>query len=204
MHIELIDLLRCPNDHEETWLVAALNAVEDRFVIKARLGCPVCGASYVISSGIADLRSHREDRPAPDDRPAHPDPDAVIRISALLNLTRPGALAILEGAYAAPANQIGEMTQCRIMALNSSGAIADTELTASVLSGSRIPFAAASADGLALEDLKFLDDAARVLRPGGRLLIPARAALPAGITEVARDATSIVGEAAGQVIQLRR
>jgi hypothetical protein len=44
MHIEFIDLLRCPNPHEETWLVAALHRMDGRLVIDAKLGCPVCSA----------------------------------------------------------------------------------------------------------------------------------------------------------------
>src|SRR5215212_9056893 len=201
MHIELIDLLRCPNDHDETWLVAALHAVEDRLVVKAKLGCPICGASYVIAKGIADLRSHHEPISV---QPGHADPDSAIRLAALLNLTRPGSFAILQGTHASAANQVTEMTQSRVIGLNSAAAVDDTELAAAVFSDSRIPLATDSVDGLALDEEKFLHDAARVLRQGGRLVIPAEATLPYGITEVARDAQNIVGEAIGQVITLRR
>ena len=112
MHIELIDLLRCPKDHEETWLVAALTAVQDRFVIKAKLGCPVCGVSYSISNGIADLRIQ-----AGDHSPSHTttDSDDAVRIAALLNLTRPGAVAVLEGDHAAVAQNVSDMTESRII-----------------------------------------------------------------------------------------
>src|SRR5215212_2133516 len=123
MHIELIDLLRCPNDHDETWLVAALHAVDDRLVVKAKLGCPICGASYVISKGIADLRSHHE---AISLDPAHTDPDSAIRIAALLNLTRPGSFAVLHGSYGSRAGHVSEMTQSRVIGLNSASAIDDT------------------------------------------------------------------------------
>ena len=57
MHIELIDLLRCPREHEETWLVAAFTRIQDRVVSEGRLGCPVCSAAYPIESGIANFVS---------------------------------------------------------------------------------------------------------------------------------------------------
>jgi uncharacterized protein YbaR (Trm112 family) len=201
MHIELIDLLRCPKDHEETWLVAALNAIEDRIVIKAKLGCPVCGSSYFISRGIADLRTNQADITA---EPADANSNVAVRIAALLNLTRPGSLAILQGKYASDASDISEMTNARVIALNSSARVDDSELVASVLSEQRIPFATASVDGLALDDIELLPDAARVLRPGGRLIVNATSSLPPGITEIARDDQNIVGESAGEVLQLRR
>src|SRR5690348_11398585 len=123
MHIELIDLLRCPKDHEETWLVAALSAVQDRFVIKAKLGCPVCGASYLISNGIADLRIQPGNHPSPH---APSEPDDPVRIAALLNLTRPGALAVLEGHHSSVAQSVSEMTETRIMAINPNAPVDDS------------------------------------------------------------------------------
>ena len=129
MHIELIDLLRCPREHEETWLVAALNAVQDRYVIKAKLGCPVCGATYFIRNGIADLR--QEESVTSGDESISSGTDAAMRIAAFLNLTRPGSLVALEGRYANLARAISEMTECRVIALNPSNPFPVVAVTAS-------------------------------------------------------------------------
>ena len=32
----MIDLLRCPREHEETWLVAAFNRMEGRFIVEGK------------------------------------------------------------------------------------------------------------------------------------------------------------------------
>jgi uncharacterized protein YbaR (Trm112 family) len=202
MHIELIDLLRCPRDHEETWLVAAFTRTSDRFIREGKLGCPVCSESYVISNGIADLRENRVARqmtPASDDNPG-----AAIRVAALLGLTVPGALAALEGAYASAARSVSEMTQCRVIALNPLHEIEESESVAVVLTESRIPFAANAVHGLALQSRALMDDAPRVLRQNGRLVIPVAGRLPIGTLEVARDENDIVGESVGPVVKLRR
>jgi len=202
MHIELIDLLRCPRDHEETWLVAALNAVQDRYVIKAKLGCPVCGENYFIRGGIADLRAGESVIATSESKPA--DADAAIRIAAFLNLTRPGSLVVLEGNYANLASAISEMTECRVIALNPCTLINDSEHTASVFADSRIPLGTASVDAIALDNDTLIGDVARVLKPSARLVAPATAVLPPGLTEITRDQSTLVAEAIAELVSLRR
>ena len=60
MFLPLVDVLRCPVAHEETWLVASIDRAEDRDIITGALGCPQCLAEYPIRDGIvhfaADVR----------------------------------------------------------------------------------------------------------------------------------------------------
>jgi uncharacterized protein YbaR (Trm112 family) len=67
--VELIDALRCPRPHADTWLVAAAAETRDRCVVRGALGCPTCRAEYPITGGVAafDQRAARPPRP-----PAHP------------------------------------------------------------------------------------------------------------------------------------
>src|SRR2546423_13307889 len=51
----MIDLLRCVNDHEDTWLVASFTQITNRMVIEGTLGCPICSAEYEITGGVADF-----------------------------------------------------------------------------------------------------------------------------------------------------
>ena len=51
MFIELVDSLRCPNDHAETWLVATCDAMRGRDIVTGTLGCPICRAQYAIVDG---------------------------------------------------------------------------------------------------------------------------------------------------------
>src|SRR5690242_21064587 len=56
MFIELVDALRCPVPHEESWLVASATRMEARHIVDGLLGCPVCHAEYPIRNGVADFR----------------------------------------------------------------------------------------------------------------------------------------------------
>ena len=203
MHIELIDLLRCPRDHDETWLVAAFTAIQDRIVDEGKLGCPICNAEYPIESGVANFASEPVGI-------AHcsglfqPDTESAIRLAAFLNLSRPGSLAVLQEDHAALANVVSELTECRVLGLDPTVRVNDTELNASVLSDSRIPLASGAVDALALTDSRYLNDTVRVLRHGGRLVAGLDITLPAGLTELARDDECVVAEAHGPVISLRR
>ena len=203
MHIELIDLLRCPKIHEETWLVAAFTTIQDRIVEEGKLGCPVCSAEYPIQSGIVDFAEEGRGMVLCSGG-LQQDPEAAIRLAAFLNLTKPGSLAVLQEEHAALANLVGELTQCRVLALDPAVKVTDTEMAASAHSDSRIPLASGSVDAVALTDSRYLDDAARVLRQGGRLLAPSGVILPAGFAELARDDADVVAEAHGPVISLRR
>src|SRR5687768_17771356 len=95
MHIEFIDLLRCPNQHEDSWLVAAFYRMDGRVVVEGKLGCPVCGAEYFIRDGVAVFN----EIPAPGHALPDPDPDGTL-LAALLNLERPGMLVLLAGSWA--------------------------------------------------------------------------------------------------------
>src|SRR5206468_12299665 len=97
MFIELLDLLRCINVHEDTWLVASLKAISNRFVLDGTLGCPVCHAQDSIRGGIADFRQAGH--------AAHPIPEhfalsfsrdeVAVRRGACLNARGPGAARAL-------------------------------------------------------------------------------------------------------------
>jgi uncharacterized protein YbaR (Trm112 family) len=203
MYIELIDLLRCPRDHEETWMVAAFTKMDERFVIEGKLGCPVCGSGYSISSGIVDLRSGSGGGETKE-LPGPPDPDAALRIAALLNLTRPGALVILEGESASAAHEVSELGQCRVIALNPVSRVDDSERVATVLADARIPFASSSVHGIALSNGQLANDIERVLQAGGRAVLPAKASLPGGLNELARDDHNVVAEYVGPIVSLKR
>ena len=200
MFIELLDLLRCPRDHEETWLVAALNAVQDRFVIKAKLGCPVCGASYSITRGIADLRAQPGARAMQD---ADVEPEGEMRIAGLLNLVRPGAVVLLEGKDAGAAQRVSDLTETKVIAVNPASEISDSETVATVLCDVRLPFASDSIAGVVIGDAVFLDDVSRILSHGGRALLPIGSPIPAGLVEMMRDDRNILAESVGAIVSLR-
>lgn len=202
MFIETIDLLRCPSEHEETWLVAAFTRMEGRFVTDGTLGCPICNASFPIEKGIADFRSERITPARKTSMPA--DPEEAMRVAAFLNLVRQGATVVLDGEEARHAVDVANITRCRVIALNPALDIPDTELTSTILCDSRVPLATASLDGIGATNQAVVDDSARILKPGGRLVTSANASIPPALSELARDERHIIAEAQRPLVQLSR
>jgi uncharacterized protein YbaR (Trm112 family) len=205
MHIEFIDLLRCPNVHEDSWLVAAFYKMDGRVVVEGKLGCPVCGAEYFIRDGVAifeesDLRSH--DSPGDD-----PESDDIL-IAALLDLARPGMVALLAGSWARESEAVAELTGARIIALNSSTMSYGADAVAEVRAGLPVPLAQRSLDGIALDAAHatpaILAEAARLLRPRGRLVMRGDTRLSQAFHELARDSNQVVAEYVGELVPLRR
>jgi hypothetical protein len=203
LFIETIDLLRCPREHEETWLVAAFTKMNGRFVVEGSLGCPICEATYIISNGIADFTIKSSSRATMSSNESI-DPEQAIRLAAFLNLVRPGSTVVLEGDRAIYAPAIASMTQSRVIALNPSHDVAETEQISTIHTGDRIPLGTSTVDGVAAMSAMIIADAARVLKPGSRLVAPASLPLHPALTELARDDTSVVAEAAGPLIRLSR
>ena len=200
MYIEMIDLLRCPREHEETWLVAAFNKMDGRFVVEGKLGCPICNASYDIAGGVARFGGEVSDAFAPN-----VSAESVMRTAALLNMMRPGSIAVLCGTEANAAEDLSELTQSRVIALNPASNIEDTERVARIVTLDRIPLASSSIDGIAIGNChSLIGDAGRVLKAGGRIAAPVTVSFPPGFREIARDDTTVVAESIGPLVGIQR
>jgi len=186
MFIELVDMLRCPNRHEESWLVLAADRTNGRYVMDGMLGCPICHAEYPIVAGVARFGGPPVARTCP------PDASESLRLAALLDLSDARGYTILVGATGNHAPGMRELTDVQLLLVDppagiemGNGLSGLTTNQASVL-----PVAAASARAIALDDSAtpaLLDAALTVLVPGGRLLAPVRLPLPAEVSELARD-----------------
>ncbi|MBW8839576.1 MAG: hypothetical protein JF602_06970, partial [Gemmatimonadetes bacterium] len=60
MHIELTEMLRCPESHREEMLVLSTGEIRVRMVRSGLIGCPVCHNEYPISRGIVNFRRSKE------------------------------------------------------------------------------------------------------------------------------------------------
>jgi len=241
MHIELVDTLRCPSPHEETWLVAAVTRFDGRDIAEGALGCPICRREFPVrfgevdfvtaSSGLAApspdaLAGTPHGAPAPaapgddriddriDDIDAHGDvddadsvhdappsggADLLLRARALLGLDEGGGIVLVGGALARHAEALADAVAVMTLLLNPPAAAARASRPPSaVRAAGGVPLApgslrAAWLDG-ATATPPFLDAVVRALRPGGRLVAPAGATVPAGVRELVRDAQEWVGE----------
>ena len=209
MFIELLDLLRCINEHEDTWLVASFKAVTNRFVMEGTLGCPHCSAEYPILNGIADFSAGLELPRRKGERPVaiRDREELATRAGAFLNVTEPGATVVLGGMWADAALELSVMTEARVLAINSKAGAEESETVALLLVGSRIPVAPGSILGVALDasfPAETVASAVKAVRPGGRIVGPVEIPPPSEVAVLAKDEDYWVAQKAPEVIKLSR
>lgn len=198
MFIELVDALRCLNEHEESWLVAAVERFEGRYIDSGSLGCPVCRAEYRIARGAVDFRSGGLEAVVPDDSTTshvavrYGDvADELLRVRALLNLQEHGGTVVFTGMSAVLAAALETETEVNALLINAGSAVEQRAGRSTLLVSDRVPLARASIRGaVAGEDQAgnaMLAGLASALRVGGRLVAPASSGVPPGLQELARD-----------------
>src|SRR3954471_5210085 len=115
MFIELIDALRCPNKHEESWLVASAPRMEAGHIVEGVLGCPVCTAEYSISDGVVDFR---RDKAGPLPAGVQGDAETAMRLAALLDLSDAQGFAVLLGTWGAHAHELSAIVEVPLIVVD--------------------------------------------------------------------------------------
>lgn len=168
MFIELTDHLRCPEDHEEAYLVLLPDSVVDRSVVSGELGCPVCHRTLQVRNGILDIG----DGPAPPG--AAPSLDGA-SVAALTGLGGPGGYVVLVGPVAGQWREVeAVLGGVSMIAVNGPASLADAPRV-SVVRSARLPLKSGSMRGVVLSgefgsDPHWVREGARVLLPGLRLV----------------------------------
>jgi uncharacterized protein YbaR (Trm112 family) len=193
--IELVDDLRCPRPHEETWLVASAVRTEGRDILEGTLGCPICHAEYPIRDGTVWFDDSRLVHARAS---AQADPALAMRLAAFLDLSDTQGFAILSGMYGQLAELLRGVVPPHLIALNPVPPLMGGDGVSALVIHAGIPLAAATCRGVALDAAHagtgHLEEAIRVLQPHGRLVAPATTALPPGVSEIARDEQLWVAE----------
>lgn len=191
MFIELTDHLRCPADHEESYLVLLPDEIRERSVRAGRLGCPVCGRTYGVAEGVLDLGGPRESPP----HETLLTPDAL---TALVGLSGPGGYLVLVGRPASGWRQVAELNPgVGLIAVNPDADVVD-EPGISVLRSGVLPLRSRSMRGAVLgspfaEDAGWIAEAARVVLPGLRIAGEGRTPDPAQLDLMAAAGGAWVG-----------
>jgi len=206
--IEMIDLLRCINAHEDTWLVASFREVTNRIVTEGTLGCPICGAEYEITNGVVDFTRGENIAEYEAERAhvSHRREELATRAGAYLDTTQPGATIVLAGLWAYAAQELAEMADLRVIAVNAPRAVKESERVGLVRSAGLIPLASNSCHGVALDawfNVVTVDDAVRVAKPLGRIVGPTSLSASTAVV-LAHDEQYWVAEKAPEMIPLRR
>jgi hypothetical protein len=202
MHIELVELLRCVQPHDDTWLVATVNRIEGREIVSGTLGCPICRGEYPIRDRVVYFAP----RTMPD-RETEPDPTQAIRIAAALDLTDARRIAVLQGAWGMHARLVRSASPAQLIVIDPPS-VADAGGGVNVIVGMAVPLARRSVRGVALDSGSSPEMTAALvdaLRPGGRMLASVGVSVPAGLSELARDDEMWVAERLrDDVVPLRR
>jgi uncharacterized protein YbaR (Trm112 family) len=169
MFIELTDHLRCPADHDESFLVLLPDKMEGRSVLTGNLGCPVCGRTFELTDGVLDTG----DGP-PSDANAGTALDADA-LTTLVGLHGPGGYLTLVGPVTALSNEVAQLVPgVALVAVNPPAALRDSP-GLSILRGGRLPIKSHSMRGVVLGrpfagEPHWVAEAARVVLPGLRVV----------------------------------
>lgn len=197
MHIELTEMLRCPEAHEEGFLVMSTGEMLGRMVRSGMLGCPVCGKEYPIVRGVAHFsgKGKGEAGNVQDDRATIP-----ATLQALLDLSGPGGYVLLLGCAARHAVGLaGLMGGIHFVGVNAPDDVEELPVLSLLACEAMIPLrqtvARAAVVGRDRLGARWLAEARRVLLPGRRLVIESESVTaPPGLTQLALGHGLFVGE----------
>ena len=198
MFIELVDTLRCPTPHEESWLVLASTRMVARHVVDGTLGCPVCAAEYPIRDGVVDFRRAPSVAP-PAAEPS--DAEQAMRLAAFLALNDAQGFAVLMGRWGSHALELRGLVECPLILADPPASVEAAPGLSILRTDGPLPIAAGAARGVALDASSAagppdqrIASGVRATRVKGRLVGRVDLALPDGVTELARDARDWVAE----------
>jgi uncharacterized protein YbaR (Trm112 family) len=200
---DLLDSLRCPRPHEESWLVAMVHRADGPNLLDAELACPVCGAEFRVTDGVA-----RFDEPVP----AHlGEPVHALRLAAQLGVTEGVVPVLLTGGYTSAGAELSALTPVPQVWVNGSeGNLRPVSGSVIIVSG-RVPLGVETLAGAAVDEAHaetdMLESIVRAVRIRGRIVAPAHIPLPSGVRELARDDAEWVAEVttrASGLVELRR
>ena len=207
MHIELTEMLRCPEPHGEAFLVMSTGEMLGRMVRSGILGCPICRREYPIVRGIvnfsgAGIRDAGYDVQAKPSHPASRIPHAVDveTLQALLDLSGPGGYVVLVGAAARHAPGLARvMGGIHFVGINPPADVEELPVLSLLVSPGTIPLRQTVARGVVVGSDRlqsdWLAEARRVVLPGRRVVIEgADVPVPAGLTRLAVGEGLFVGE----------
>jgi uncharacterized protein YbaR (Trm112 family) len=201
MHIELTEMLRCPETHPEELLVLSTGEMLGRMVRSGLVGCPVCRREYPIVDGVVyfgPAAPPTAPSPLPAPRSPLPAPDAQT-IQALLELSGPGGFVVLVGAATRYAVGLAAlMAGIHFIGINPPSDAEEFPVLSLLRSDRGIPLRGSVARGAVVGTdavaEPWLLEAQRVLLRGRRMVVEGRGVtLPPGLDQLAAADALVVG-----------
>jgi len=203
MHIELTEMLRCPEQHREDVMVLSTGEMLGRMVRFGIVGCSVCRKEYLITNGLVDFtgagkgdEGRAAKKPTP---PPSPVPGAV-DLQALLELSGPGGFVVLVGDATRHAVGLANlMAGIHFIGINAPPDVEELPMLSLLRTSSVIPLRQSIARGVVVgSDLAtspWLVEAHRVLLRGRRFVtLHDKPELPIGLEKLAEAKGLWVGE----------
>lgn len=201
MHIELTEMLRCPEAHREEMLVLSTGEVSGRMVRSGLIGCPVCHKEYPIARGIVNFRRSKERVLKDVYVPPSPLPSAdASNLQALLELSGPGGYVVLIGAAVRQATRLSSlMGGIHFVGVNAPAEMEEQPTLSLLYANEKVPLRSAVARGVVvgadLATSPWLVEAHRVLLRGRRFVVEnEEPELPIGLVKLAAEHGLWVGE----------
>jgi len=199
MHIELTEMLRCPESHREDAMVLSTGEMVGRMVRSGLVGCSVCRKEYLITNGVVDFTGTGKAAGTPVPRPPSLSPSPV-DLQALLELSGPGGFVVLLGDAARHAVGLaGLMAGIHFIGVNAAPDVEELPVLSLLRTASGIPLRQSIARGVVvgadLATSPWLVEAHRILLRGRRLVaLHERPELPIGLEKLAVAKGLWVGE----------
>jgi hypothetical protein len=210
MHIELTEMLRCPEPHAEEAMVLSTGEMIGRMVRSGLVGCSVCRKEFLIVDGVVDFTGRgtgeggrvgaEATSPVPPPASRISLPDYPQALQALLELSGPGGFVVLLGGAARRAVGLaGLMTGVHFIGINAPRDLEELPVLSLLRSDEKIPLRSAMARGLVVgadfATSPWLVEAHRVLLRGRRFVVEhERPDLPIGLEKLAAADGLWVGE----------
>ncbi|GBD31406.1 hypothetical protein HRbin33_00358 [bacterium HR33] len=202
MFIEVAEMLRCPEPHEESFCVVAPEEMAGRMILRGVIGCPVCRTEFPIRDGVAEFGSAPQRAPESGGSPDLPEAEAV---AALLGLGGPGGYVVLVGAAASLAENLAEwLPGVHFIGINPTAGVSASPILSLLVCDRMVPLRSSMARGVVIgPDLAtefWVGEAARILLRGLRVVVLGRESCQvAGLGELAKGTGMWVGEKTASV-----
>lgn len=204
MFLPLTDLLTCPRCGPEAGLILLAHRIEDRRVLEGALGCPRCQERYRVTGGFVELRHTLAELEggagaapgggaavgasagAAGGAGAASEGEEAVRLAALLGIMEGGGYVLVVGPGVTWAPALAALLEgLEVVAVDASVAAWSEERGVSRLGATgALPLHGRSMRGVVLTGgaESLLEEAVRVLAPGGRLVVePASTAVAARV-----------------------
>jgi hypothetical protein len=207
MHIELTEMLRCPELHREEFLVLSTGEMAGRMVQFGIIGCPVCHREYQVVNGIVDFGASgtaaasaaEAGVPAGASGRGANAPDATT-LQALLDLGGPGGIVVLVGSAARHAESLAAlMGGIHFVGINAPPGVEELPVLSLLRCAHSVPLRGTVARAVVIgkdsATAPWLTEGNRVLLPGRRYVLETDDVdLPLGISRLAAGDGLVVGE----------